>query len=243
MSTKDKLIIAARKLFYEKGYHATSLKDLAKEIGTATSIIYYYFKNKEELLLRIYEGTLDETIDDLSKIAESDMTTTEKMTEIIKYHGRFAMENQTWSKIFFEEESALPYDFQKSILKKKQQYNKIIEDIYSKGIKEGVFKPTPDLRIIVNSILGMYIWAYKWYRPDRGDDPEKIAQQMADLLIDGYTISKSKDLDQKQEAISPVTETGALPNSDRKIEEVLDKIQILTSMTESLAEKLDVIRT
>jgi AcrR family transcriptional regulator len=242
VSTKDKLIRAAKKLFYEKGYHATSLKDLAKEMGTATSIIYYYFKNKEELLVRLYEGALEETIDDISKIAQSDMTTTEKMTEIIKYHGRFVMGNQTWSKIFFEEESALPSDFQKSISEKKRQYNKIVEDIYSKGIREGVFKPTSDPRIFVNAILGMCNWLYKWYRPDKGGDPEKISQQLADILTEGYIVSKKKNLDQEQEAIPLGTGTRELSKPDSKQEEIISKIQILTSMTESIAEKLDAIR-
>ncbi|MEW6616487.1 MAG: TetR/AcrR family transcriptional regulator [Thermodesulfobacteriota bacterium] len=243
MSTKDKIMRAAKKLFCEKGYHATSLKDLAKEIGTTTSIIYYYFNSKEELLVRIYELELEESIDGLLKIAHSKIPTTKKMADIIKYCAKYNMEKQSWAKIFFEEESALPSNFQKLIQNKKRQYNKVFEDIYSDGVKEGVFKPTPNLRVIVNSILGMYIWAYKWYRPDRGDDPEKIAQQMADILLEGYTISKRKYLDQEQEVTSPGTEMETLSSPDRKIEEVLDKIQTLTSMTESLAEKLDVIRS
>ncbi|MFH1625412.1 MAG: TetR/AcrR family transcriptional regulator [Pseudomonadota bacterium] len=233
---------AAKKLFYEKGFHATSLKDLAKEIGTTTGIIYYYFKSKEELLVRIYGDTLDETIDDLSKIAHSHMTTTEKMTEIIKYHGRFAMENQTWSKIFFEEESALPRDFQRLISTKKRQYNEIIEDLYSEGVREGVFNRTPDLKIFVNAILGMCNWAYKWYRLNEESDPEKISQQFADILAEGYSDSKKKDLDEEKETVLPGQGVTELSDVNSKFEEISSKIQIMNSVTESLAEKLDDIR-
>ena len=241
MSTKDKIIRAAEKLFFEKGYHATSLKDLAKEIGTTTSIIYYYFKSKEELLVRIYELDLEESIDGLMKIAQSHTSTTEKMTEIIKYCTKHNMKKKSRAKIFFEEESALPSNFQKLIREKKRQYNKVIEDIYSDGIKEGVFKPTPDLRVFVNAVLGMYIWVYKWYRPNRGDDPEKISQQIAHILTEGFVVSKKRDLNE-EEAIPAAPVITELYNSDRKFDEVISKIQILTSVTESLVEKLDGIR-
>lgn len=237
MSTKDKIMRAAKKLFCEKGYHATSLKDLAKEIGTTTSIIYYYFNSKEELLVRIYELELEESIDGLLEIANSAIPTTKKLADIIKYCAKLNMEKQSWAKIFFEEESALPSNFQKLIRNKKRQYNKVFEDIYSDGVKEGVFKPTPDLRVIVNSILGMYIWAYKWYMPGRGDDPEKIAQQMIDILTQGFLVSKEKALN--EEAIPAAPAITELYSSDRKFDEVISKIQILTSITESLGEKLD----
>lgn len=243
MSTKDKIIRAAEKLFFEKGYHATSLKDLAKEIDTTTSIIYYYFKSKEELLVRIYELELEESINGLMKIAQSHTSTIEKMMGIIKYCTKHNMKKKSRAKIFFQEELALPSNFQELIRKKKREYNKVIEDIYSQGIKEGVFKPTPDLRVFVNAILGMYIWVYKWYRPDRGDDPEKISQQISDILTEGFVVSQKRDLNEKQEAIPAAPEMGALSNSDHKIEEVLDKIQILTSMAESLGEKLNGVRT
>jgi len=106
---------SAKKLFYEKGYHATSLKDLAKETGITTSNIYYYFESKEELLVQIYQLELEESIDGLLKIAQSDLPTVGKMVEITKYCAKHNMKKQPGAKIFFEEESALPSNFQKLI--------------------------------------------------------------------------------------------------------------------------------
>jgi AcrR family transcriptional regulator len=237
MSTKDKIMVAAKKLFFEKGYHATSLRDLAKEIGATTSIIYYYFKNKEELLVRIYEGLFEESIDGLSKIAQSNMPTIEKMAEIIKYHGKFIMVGQPLAKIIFVEESLLPNDYQKLIRDKKRIYNKIIEDTYANGVKEGVFKPSLDLKVFVRAIIGMGNWAYKWYEPNKGDDPEKICQEFVDILTEGYLISKKKGFNQEKEGIAPSPEIVDLSNVDRKLEEIMSKIQILTSTIELLTEK------
>jgi len=176
------------------------------------------------------------------KIANSDMPTTEKMAEIIKYDTRFKIEKLPLTKIVFEEESSLPKNFQKLTRERKRKYNKIIEDVYANGIKEGVFKSTPDLRIFVNAVLGMCSWVYKWYRPSNGDDPEKISQQFTDVLREGYIVSKKKDLDQEQEAIPPSPEVVELSDVDCKFEEIISKIQILISGTESLAKKSDDIR-
>ncbi|MEW6614305.1 MAG: TetR/AcrR family transcriptional regulator [Thermodesulfobacteriota bacterium] len=238
MSKKDEIIRASTSLFYEKGYHSTTMNDLAKEVGTTKAALYYYFKGKEELLVRIYEETIRDSVEQISEIANSGLSTTEKIREIIRNHIKnFIIKRQPMMKIFFQEEGELPSKIYKSIQRKKRNYNKIFEDVYSKGVEEGVFIRTSNVALHVNAILGMCTWAYKWYKPDGRFDPEEMSDHFVKLLEEGYLVSKKKESDQ---FVSPPDIDGrGVSDSDSTSKGIIDRIQFHASIIEQLTRELN----
>lgn len=238
MPKKDEIIKSATKLFYEKGYHSTTMSDLAKEVGTTKAAIYYYFKGKEELLVRIYEETIRDSVEQISEIADSSVSTTEKIRRIIKNHIKnFIIKRQPMMKIFFQEEGELPNNIYKSIQIKKRNYNKIIEGIYLKGMEEGVFIHTSNVVLDVNAILGMCSWSYKWYKPNGRFDPEEMSDHFIKLLEEGYLVSKKKGPDQF--AAPSGMEGKRVSDSDSTSKGIIDRIQFHASMIEQLTKELN----
>lgn len=238
MPKKDEIIRSATKLFYEKGYHSTTMSDLAKEVGTTKAAIYYYFEGKQELLVRIYEETIRDSVEQISEIADSSISTTEKFREIIRNHIKsLIIKRQPMMKIFFQEEGALPNKIYRSIQEKKRKYNKIIEDIYSKGMEEGVFIQTSNVVLHVNAILGMCTWVYKWYKPNGGYDPEEVFDHFVKLLEGGYLVLKKKE---SNRAAAPSDMEGKrVSDSGSTSKGIIDRIQFHASMIEQLTEKLN----
>lgn len=233
-STKDKILTSAKRLFSEKGYQATSLKDIVEEIGKTPGIIYYYFESKEEILVRIYEGIMEEAIEGMSKMVSSDTSTSEKMSEAIRYHAEFIMQKQPYTKILFDEESFLPYDFQKLIRKKKGEYSKLVEDVYADGIREGVFKPTLDLRVLMNAIFGMINWTYRWYSSDKRSDFKKIYEQFVDILTEGYTVVRDKELDLEENLSGIAGNFQALTGNFRALS---DEVKVIRGLLQKDVER------
>jgi len=78
-STREgEILTAAARIFREKGYHGTSVQDIAEAVGLLKGSLYHYIRSKEQLLARLFEGSLGGTIVELETIAARDATATER---------------------------------------------------------------------------------------------------------------------------------------------------------------------
>ena len=66
---EEEILAAAARIFREKGYHGASVRDIAESVGLLKGSLYHYIRSKEELLARLFEGALEDTVDDLERIA------------------------------------------------------------------------------------------------------------------------------------------------------------------------------
>ncbi|MFH1625759.1 MAG: TetR/AcrR family transcriptional regulator [Pseudomonadota bacterium] len=235
MSKKEEILRAAEKLFSAKGYDSASMRDIASVAEITPASIYYHFKNKQEILQEIYVDMIEYGLKAVSRISYSDKPADEKMRAIIREHVASIVKRQAVWKIFFHEEEKLPPDAFKSIREGKRRYNKIIEEVYAEGIREGLFKPTSDTGLLINAILGMSIWPYKWHKPDKEYDPEKISQQFIELLEDGYYISEKKEL--TKVPVTTDSEKKELPDSDGRIEDIVSELQSLTQELDAILKR------
>ena len=161
----QKIIDTAAELFHQKGYRATTLDDVAKELGLTHAALYHYVSNKEKLLSEIYMRVLNRIFKNISEISAMDIPPNEKLRLIIEEHIRnVIIKAIPMVSVFFSEENQLPKKELKKITKAKNEYNKIIENVIEEGIAQGIFrKVNPKLQAY--AILGMCIWVYKWYKP------------------------------------------------------------------------------
>lgn len=232
MAKREEILEAATKIFYEKGYQSTTMNDMANEIGLSKSAIYHYFKSKEDLLVEIYDKAITDAVNELSKTVKSDKCTIDKLQEITANQiERIIIEKQPMMKTFFQEEGQLPEKFFKSIKKRKREFNRLVEDIFIKGVSEGVFKKG-DPELFVNAFLGMCLWVYKWYKPNTKYTPKDITEYFVKLLEEGYLASDSKGLAKE---IDTVSESG------NSVENVTKRIRYHISMIEILNKELDIL--
>ncbi len=182
---QDEIIAAAARLFAERGFRAVTIDDIAASLGFTKSVIYYYFKNKNQVLWEIFLRIWDSYFDTVQSIIAKNLEPEDALAEIISRHALNVMERKDWTAIYFRDESELDDRQRRQITKKKRQYDAMIEEIYEAGVDKGVFKNIP-AHIAVTGILGMCNWIHVWYDARGSISAEEIARHYSVLLSSGY---------------------------------------------------------
>ncbi len=161
---KDRMLRAAARCFNEKGYSGASLKDVANLLGLTDAALYYYVKNKEELVYLCYLRAGDvgrETMD--QAIAEGS-----DGLDIVRRYLRLHLEIMTGERgpiAIMSEIPALKPEHRDEILDISRRHSARFEAILERGIEDGSILPC-DVRMTGNAIMGSLNWVPKWFRGD-----------------------------------------------------------------------------
>lgn len=183
--SKEAILAEARQLFSSKGYRATTLQDLTSSFGVSRPSLYYYFKNKMELLLELHSQGYTKAVKRFEEILSSEVPTREKFRKILEVHARNLASEAEIHKIFFMDENEMPDKLIREIRKRRREYTNRIIEIYQRGIDEGIFREM-DPKTVVYLLLGACNWITMWYSPSKRIDPETIVQSLLTLLCEGY---------------------------------------------------------
>ena len=185
---QDEILAAAARLFAERGFRAVTIDDIGSSLDYTKSVVYYYFKSKNEILWQIFDRIYDSYFEGITAIRARNLPPAEAMALIIRTHALNVMEKREWTAIYFREESELTDQQRREIAKKKRQYDAMIEEIYEAGMESGVFRRMPK-HIAVSGLLGMCNWLYVWYKEQGAFSAEEIADYCANLLANGYKVN------------------------------------------------------
>jgi len=184
--TKE-IIAAAAKLFKEKGYHATTIQDVADEVGMLKGSLYYHIKSKEELLYLVTQEPIRELIDRQKKLMESPLSPRQKIVEFTRSHIQAFEENYPHMFVFLQEKASLAEPVQAEVAGIDFRYEALLEAILYEGIEKGDFRRELDLKMMAFSILGMCNWMFKWYTKGGRLSTDEIAYNMAEIVLNGIT--------------------------------------------------------
>ncbi|WP_375176209.1 TetR/AcrR family transcriptional regulator [Pseudooceanicola sp.] len=176
------LRVAAR-IFNEKGYHATSLDEIADEIGVTKTALYYYFKNKEQLLYECLKLTYDCGQSARLEAEQMDGTAFEKLSHLYRCFMEQLMEERgaytTMANI-----RALPEDQQTELMERRKHLDRYSRMLIEKAIAEGALRPV-DVRITSNFFLGAVNWILRWHTEDDAMSPREVSAHFLDLFMNG----------------------------------------------------------
>lgn len=184
---QDEIITSAVRLFSEKGFRAVTIDDIASSLGFTKSVIYYYFKSKNQILWEIFTRIYDTYFETIQSTVEKRLPPEEALAEVITKHALSVMQRKDWTTIYFREESELDDRQRRQVAKKKRQYDALIEEIYEAGVETGVFRDIP-AHIAVSGILGMCNWLHVWFDEKGSMTATKIAEYYGTLLSQGYAV-------------------------------------------------------
>lgn len=163
----QKILLAAGRLFWKKGYLGTSIEDIAKTADMSKGTIYYYFPNKPALLYEIMLTPLKEFIDLGIPIANSNLDSEAKLKALITNHIMWQSSNPGFAGMGHVERKNLPPVLRHKYLDKRDEY----EHLYRKTIKEGINRGEfsfRDAKLATLFTLGLINSIYQWYRA-KGD--------------------------------------------------------------------------
>jgi AcrR family transcriptional regulator len=176
------IIRAASDLFNKNGYEATSLDEVAARLSISKPSIYYYFKNKSELLLGCYERTLD-ICENLLELAQNqEGSGLDRLSYFIENLIVLHCSNSAIAVV--GDVDALPEAAKKEIRARSRALTEGLEALAILGAKDGSIRP--DLApIITRFIMGGVNWIPKWYRDEGTLSPQEIAKSYLSFLING----------------------------------------------------------
>lgn len=180
------LLAAAAALFARKGYRATTLDDIAGELGLKKASLYHYIRSKDELLAEIYQLIFDRIEQAVAPLAGSGLPVDERLRRMVHAHIAVVTAELPSLSVAFSEEAELPAELQRRIRHRKRGHEAYFEAVIEEGQRQGVFRPG-SARLMVLGLLGMCNWIYKWYRPDAPDGPtvDEIATEFARMFEAG----------------------------------------------------------
>jgi len=175
---EDEIVAAAGRIFREKGYHATSVQDIAESVGLLKGSLYHYIRSKEELLGRLFEGLLEDTLNELEAIVARDGTAEAKLDAMVRAYARSVMENNDAVGLYLREWRALPPTELAKLGVRRRRMRVLFTDVIAAGAGAGQFA-VGDARIAALAILGSCNWLHEWYRPRGRLTADAIADELA----------------------------------------------------------------
>lgn len=184
LTRRDKIIQVAARIFAEKGYHGTTLDEIAHELVITKPALYYHIKSKEDLLREIINSIL-EPLETISKVKDLDLSPREKLQKIITLMVVSGAERQDTTTILFQDISILPKRKRDAIRRREKDIERSVQEILREGMEKGDFV-VDDVKIASYGIMGAGNWIYRWYNPDGYLTPEQIAEKIVLLVENGY---------------------------------------------------------
>ena len=187
-SQKKQILSKSSKLFWDKGYTETSMRDIGNACGFRPANIYNFFSSKEEIL---YEILLEEMEVLLAPITylEDDETTNpiDQLKLIIENHVKLTLSSRRTSKLLFDTGlKNLSSKRRKKIINIRDQYDRITYKTISRGIKKGIFNPI-DIKMSLYSIASMITRTRIWYSPNGRLSIDEIVDFIFNFTINGLS--------------------------------------------------------
>jgi len=161
---RDRVLKAAAHCFNQKGYSGTSLKNVADMLGLTDPALYYYVRNKEELVYRCYVRAADVGREAMERAVADGGSGLEQAQRYLRYHIELMVGERGPIAIMSEIPSLKP-EHRDEVLELSRQHSKNFEEILERGIADGSITAC-DVRMTGNAIMGSINWIPKWFHGD-----------------------------------------------------------------------------
>jgi len=193
VNKKQEILAIAARVFREKGYHATSMDDLAKECGLYKGSLYHYFENKETILNNIIQSCLEITLQDAERGYRSKATPRRKLFMYLQSQMKAIDARLDIISVTLREDRAVVNPYRELYIEQRDRIEGYLALILEEGMEKGEFRRV-DIKLTTKALLGMCNWATVWYRHDDGMNSNQIAKHFADLVLYGLEANRQGNI-------------------------------------------------
>lgn len=182
---KDVIIAKAAKLFREKGFSATSMRDLAEHVGVEAASLYNHISSKAEILQEICFKTANNFMSHIEEVdATPNKTAIEKIQAILRFHIKQMLDNYEEVYVSDREWKHLTDPYLSNIQSQRRAYRQRIALVIEEGIRRGEIKPI-DAPTAVLIMLHAVSGIESWHRSKKKIPGELLEDNMVQILVDG----------------------------------------------------------
>ncbi|MFF5252167.1 TetR/AcrR family transcriptional regulator [Streptomyces leeuwenhoekii] len=177
-----RLLVAAVEAFAERGYHATTTRDIAGRAGMSPAALYIHYKTKEELLHRISRIGHDKALDILRTAAGGEGSAAERLADAVSSFVRWHAGRRTTARVVQYELDALGPEARAEILALRRQVDAEVRGIIEDGVAAGEFD-VADVQGTTLAVLSLCIDVARWFNIEGPRTPDEVGALYADLVL------------------------------------------------------------
>jgi AcrR family transcriptional regulator len=183
-TARRKILDGAAELFTQRGFHATTVREIGDHVGIGQSSLYYHAKNKSQILVDIHEEFMDGLVAAMQGIASGPGTGLEKLDLVVHALLQQMAEHRDVVTVVIHERRSLPERATVSIQEKRDHIDAVIDGILRAGIDDGTIR-RGSVRLTRLAITSMTNGAHTWLEPAGSPSVAEIADALIDLLHNG----------------------------------------------------------
>jgi len=180
---RQAVLQAAAQLFNERGFHATSLDDIAARLHVSKPTLYYYVKNKDEILLQCVSQGLEMTLQGIEASRAAGGDAVAQLRACMQVYAGIVMQPFGMCLIRVGDEE-VPEPSRTELRRMKSEIDLAFRRLVAQGVREGSLAPC-DPKMTAFTIAGALSWIGRWYQPGGDCTPEQVAQQCINTLLGG----------------------------------------------------------
>jgi AcrR family transcriptional regulator len=184
LNRKQQILIIATRLFEKKGYNASSMRDLAKEVGVEPASLYSHFRSKEDILKTVCNRIGDEFFEEQEEWINEKDNPVEQLRAAIVAHIKVISNNIGSASVFFKEWKYFTEPNFTAFAAKRSSYESSFRNIIQKGIEQDYFEEV-DVNFIIKLLFSMMNDTSDWYNKEGELSPKAVAENIHLLIYNG----------------------------------------------------------
>lgn len=177
------ILRSAAGAFRRRGYYGASVDEIASALEMTKGNLYYYFKNKEEILFACHDHSLNLLLVLMAEVRTSDATPEAKLRRLVLAFVHTILDELHGTALTLEPEALSPPLLQQ-VIAKRDEFDRGMREIIQQGIDQGAFTPG-DAKMIAFAMMGAVNWIPKWFDPTGPSTSQQIGDAFADYLVGG----------------------------------------------------------
>lgn len=171
-------------LFAYRGYHSTSMREIARELGINQSTLYHYYRSKEDILFDLMNDAVEGALSTLKEILSGDLPPREKLIQILRFYTRFYAGAPERLILLVHEQHSLTREHRESLVEKQREYMTLFKEVLQDLKGKGLVKEIPD-SVAIFAFLGMVHYTITWYHKDGPLGLDTLADLFAEIFTRG----------------------------------------------------------
>jgi TetR/AcrR family transcriptional regulator, cholesterol catabolism regulator len=182
---RREIVDAAARIFHEKSYVGTTMRDIADEVGMLKGSLYHHIESKEDLLFEIIRQTQEAFFARIDEImaAPVDGGSIERIRLIAREHVLYNARNLERTAICYHDMRFLSPKRFALVTKRRDRHERLLRSLIRRGQDDGAIRRSVDPKLGVMALLSMVNWLYHWYRPGGERDAADVAEQFAEIAV------------------------------------------------------------
>ncbi|WP_038042445.1 TetR/AcrR family transcriptional regulator [Thermus tengchongensis] len=189
MERREQILTIAGHLFSQRGYHATSMRELAKHLNLQGGSLYAHITSKEELLIEVVRQAAERFLKVLEGLKGDPVA---KLKGLVRGHLGVIAQELPRATVFFHEWKHLSPPLLEEAKALRRRYEEGVQAVIQEGMEQGVFR-VDNLRLATLFVLSALNWTYQWYRPDGPLSLEELSEAYATLILRALGVEASEE--------------------------------------------------